>query len=499
MLIFKLRFARKIPFCFIEKNLKLCTSFGSDRKFDIKMTFDFVSQWDKCLAIIKDNVKEEAYNSFFAPIIPIDFKDNALTVQVPSHFIYEFLEEQYRDLLKKAITRTFGTGVDLLYQVTMVQNPTTVIETESTKDSSFVEKSTKTKVKTSDPFQQRVFGDLDPQLNSKYTFANYYIGESNRMARAAGELIAQKPGDNPFNPMFLYGESGVGKTHLLHAIGIQIKENMPQKRVLYISANLFQVQYTNAVVHNTVNDFINFYQSIDVLLIDDIQELANKTQTQNTFFHIFNHLHQNRKQLVMTSDRPPISLTGMVPRLISRFKWGLTTELERPDYELRRNILINKIKRDGLSISEEVIDFITRNVTESVRDLEGIIVSLMAHSTIFNREITLDLAERILNSNIHLEKKQITIELIQETVCKYFDLDPKVLQMKCRKREIVQARQISMYLSKKLTDLSYSHIGNIIGRKDHATVLYACKTIGEQMDIDKKLRTSIEEIEQQLR
>ena len=261
----------------------------------------------------------------------------------------------------------------------------------------------------------------------------------------------------------------------------------------------FQVQYTDAVRTNTVNDFINFYQSIDVLLIDDIQEFAGKTQTQNTFFHIFNHLHQNRKQLVMTSDRPPVSLDGMVPRLLSRFKWGLTAELERPDYDLRKSILNNKIKHDGLSIKKEVVDYIARNVTDNVRDLEGVIISLMAHSTIFSREISIDLAERVLSKNIHVEKKQISVESIQETVCKFFNVENKQIHSKSRKREIVLARQVSMYLSKKYTDLSLSRIGDMIGKRDHATVLHALKNINGLMDIDKSFKSSMDEIEEMLR
>ena len=350
-----------------------------------------------------------------------------------------------------------------------------------------------------DPFKQQVYEELDSQLNPVYNFENYYSGVSNKLARTAGESIAEKPGKTAFNPLFLYGESGVGKTHLVQAIGIRIKEKDPSARVLYLSSHLFQVQYTNAVRSNTVNDFINFYQSIDVLLIDDIQDLAGKTGTQNTFFHIFNHLHQNNKQLVLTSDRPPVSLEGMVPRLLTRFKWGLTAEVERPDYELRRNILLNKIHQDGLPISEEVVDYIARNVADNVRDLEGIIVSLMARSTIFNREITIDLAERVLSTSVHVEKKQVTIELIQEKVCGFYDMDPKLLQAKTRKREIVQARQISMYLSKKYTDYSLSRIGDILGRKDHATVLHACKTISEQLEIDKALRANVLEIEESLK
>lgn len=461
------------------------------------MSSNHVALWEQCLVFIKDNVQEAAFKTWFMPIVPLRYQDNVLTIQVPTHFFYEYLEEKYLNLLRQALYRSFGNGAKLMYQVGITG---TTVELESSTKSVAVEQpKSKPATTTPDPFKQHVYEELDPQLNPNYNFENYYSGMSNKLARTAGESIALKPGKTAFNPLFLYGESGVGKTHLVHSIGIRIKEMDPSKRVLYVSSHLFQVQYTNAVRNNTVNDFINFYQSIDVLLIDDIQEFANKTQTQNTFFHIFNHLHQSSKQLVMTSDRPPVSLEGMVPRLLTRFKWGLTAEVERPDYELRKNILLNKVRHDGLSISNEVIDYIARNVTDNVRDLEGIIVSLMAHSTIFNREITIELAERVLSTSVHIEKKQITIELIQETVCNFYDMELKLLQTKSRKREIVQARQISMFLSKKYTDYSFSRIGSIIGKKDHATVLHACKTIGEQMGVDKGLKANILEIEEILK
>lgn len=319
------------------------------------------------------------------------------------------------------------------------------------------------------------------------------------LARTAGLTISQAPGKTAFNPLFIHGESGVGKTHLMQAIGRQIKECNPQSRVLYISSHLFQLQFVNATRSNTVPDFINFYQSIDVLLIDDIQDLADKTQTQNTFFHIFNHLHQNSKQLILSADRPPVSLGGILPRLISRFKWGLLAEVERPDYELRYNILKNKIKRDGLPISDEVIKFVAQSVSDNVRDLEGVLASLMFRATALDREINLDLAEKVLSTSVNIEKKQITIELIQEKVCDYYNMDVKLLQAKTRKREIVQARQISMYLAKKYTDCSLARIGSVLGKKDHATVLHACKTISDLMEIDKTIKSNVDEIESMLR
>lgn len=471
------------------------------KNLDLIMSADHVTLWGKCLEIIKDNVPEAAYKTWFTPIVPLHFRNKVLTIQVPTHFFYEYLEEKYVSLLRQCLYRVFGEGTQLMYQVVVENQTKSTVEIEATTKSTVIDaQPAKTATKHAiDPFRRQKYADIDSQLNPNYNFENYFSGTSNKLARTAGETIASNPGKNAFNPLFLYGESGVGKTHLAHAIGIRIKEQNPTMRVLYVTSHLFQVQYTDAVRNNTVNDFINFYQTVDVLLIDDIQEIAGKTQTQNTFFHIFNHLHQNSKQLVMTSDRPPVSLQGMVPRLLSRFKWGLTAELERPDYDLRRSILTNKIRHDGLSITKDVVDYIARNVTDNVRDLEGIIVSLMAHSTIFNREISIELAERVLSSSVNIEKKQITIDLIQDTVCKYFNIDQKQVQSKSRKREIVHARQVSMFLSKKYTDLSLARIGDLIGKRDHATVLHACKNISGLIDIDKTFRSNILEIEEQLK
>ena len=466
------------------------------------MSSDFKTLWSYCLDIIKDNTSEAAFNTWFKPIVPLDYQNNTLTIQVPTHFFYEYLEEKYVNLISSCLLRVFGEGTQLMYQVVMENQTKSTIELEAKSKPQPLQKAeTSTRQEAprqSDPFQQAVFASLDSQLNHRYNFENYFSGMSNKLARTAGETIAKNPGNNAFNPLFLYGESGVGKTHLLHAIGLRIKDQDPTKRVLYLTAHLFQIQYTDAVRNNTVNDFINFYQSIDVLLIDDIQEFASKTQTQNTFFHIFNHLHQNRKQLVMTSDRPPVKLQGMVPRLLTRFKWGLTAELERPDYDLRKSILTNKIKHDGLSISKDIIDFIARNVTDNVRDLEGIVVSLMAHSSIFGRDISIDLAERVLSTTVQIEKKQITVEGIQDVVCKYFNVDHKQIHSKSRKREIVHARQVSMYLSKKYTDYSLARIGEMTGKRDHATVLHACKNINGLLDIDKSFKNNLIEIEQLL-
>ena len=453
------------------------------------------NKWALCLQIIKDNIGEQQYSSWFLPIKVYSLEDNILTLSVPTLFFCEYLEEHYLDLIKKTLIRVYGEGIQLRYRAGVVENPAASVEFAPTTQKSGV-KFTKN---IPSIFKQDVYEELDSQLNSNYKFENYYAGESNMLARTAGLSIAQTPGNSAFNPLFIHGESGVGKTHLMQAIGHKIKELNPRARVLYISSHLFQLQYVNATRSNTVPDFINFYQSLDVLMIDDIQDMADKTQTQNTFFHIFNHLHQNNKQLILSSDRPPVSLGGILPRLISRFKWGLLAEVERPDYELRYNILKNKIQHDGLPITDDVARFVAQNISENVRDLEGVLASLMFRATTLKKEVTLDLAEKVLSTSVNLEKKQITIDLIKEKVCAFYNMDVQLLQAKCRKREIVQARQISMYLSKKYTESSLQRIGAELGKKDHATVLHACKTISDLIEIDKTIKSNVEEIEASLR
>ena len=349
--------------------------------------------------------------------------------------------------------------------------------------------------KTPNPMQAPAPQDLDPHLNPNYNFDTFIKGASNEFSRTVGETVAKNPAKT-FNPLFLYGPSGCGKTHLTNAIGTRIKELYPEKRVLYVSAHLLQVQYTDSVRTNNYNSFMKFYQNIDVLIVDDIQEFAGLSKTQNTFFHIFNHLHQNGKQLILTSDRAPVMLQGMEERMLTRFKWGLVAELEKPDMELRKNILRNKIHRDGLNIPDNVINYIAENVNESVRELEGIINSLLAQSILFKREIDMSLAERIIKKAVHIiENKPITIEEIIAKVCEHYKMDESVLHTKSRKREIVQVRQVAMFLAKKHTDISTSKIGHLIGNRDHATVLHACKIMKDLVEVDKEIRADIEEIE----
>ncbi len=464
------------------------------------MNTDYKTLWTNCLDVIRDIIPEVAFNTWFAPIVPLKYEDNVLTIQVPSQFFYEYLEDKYIDLIQQTLYRKIGEGTILNYRILVETESNTTVDMRG--ESKFPVSERKTlnpiSVKVPTPFDRVETSEFDSQINPKYTFNNFFEGESNRLARTAAEAVGMNPAKTAFNPLFVYGYSGVGKTHLCHAIGSKVLELYPDKKVLYITAHLFKVQFTDARRFNTINDFINFYQSIDVLIIDDIQELSGLEKTQNTFFHIFNHLHQNNKQLVMTSDCAPTDMQGLEERLLTRFRWGLSTKLERPDKELRKKILKHKVLTDGLTISDQVIDFIAENVTENVRDLEGIIVSLMAHSIINNREIDISLARRVMEQNIRYEKKKITVQKIQETVSDFFNVKRELIQSASRKREIVQARQVTMYFIKKHTELSLSQIGVHVGNRNHATVLHACNTIKDLTDVDKSFRSDIEEIERLL-
>jgi len=456
--------------------------------------------WNKCLTIIKDNINDASYNTWFAPIVPVKFENKVFVIQVPSQFFVEYIEEKYIDLLGMTLIRVAGNGTKLEYRVLIDKGSGT--ETQIPSIAEKISKPTGNPVSQNayiSPYQRVQLPEIDPQLNYYFNFNNLIEGKSNKLARTAGINIANDPGKTIFNPLFVYGKSGVGKTHLANAIGVMTKQLHPEKRVLYVSANTFQIQYTDAVRNNTQNDFLNFYQTIDVLLIDDIQEISGKTGTQNTFFHIFNHLHQTGKQLVLTADRSPIEMAGMEQRLLTRFKWGLSAEIEKPDLELRKQILLSKIYRDGLDISEQVVNYIAENVVDNVRDLEGVLISLLAHSTLTNMPIDLDLAEKVISRIVNITPKELTIEQIRDTVCEYFKLSIDAISTKSRKLEVVQARQIAMYLSKQLTKSSLSTIGNYIGKRDHATVLHACKKVVDLMDTDKLFRKNVLEIEQRLR
>ncbi|MDR0427497.1 MAG: chromosomal replication initiator protein DnaA [Dysgonamonadaceae bacterium] len=457
-----------------------------------------VDLWNQCLDIIKDNVSDSIFNTWFTPIIPLKYEKDDFTIQVPSQFFYEYLEEKYADLIFQSLKRVSGKPLVLNYRIIVdhsnQSNGHTVLQSEHSPNANENRRTAKDLNKAPDDLYQPSPLDWNPNLNSKLNFNNFFEGPSNKLARSIAFKIAAEPGKD-FNPCFIYGNSGVGKTHLCHAVGNQIMEQYPEKKVLYISAHLFEVQFTDARKKNTHNDFVHFYQGVDVLILDDIHELAGKEKTQQSYFHIFNHLKLLGKQLILTADKAPVSIQGLEERLISRLKWGLTLELQKPDLDLRKKILHNKIKQDGLHIADNIIDYIAENVTDHVRDLEGIITSLVAHSLVYGREVDLELAQRVVSKTIKLEKKQITLEKIQNVVSTYFKIDLKEINSKSRKREIVQARQVTMFLSKKYTDYSYAHIGNLVGKRDHATVLHACKTIQDNLDIDKGFRLTIKDIE----
>ena len=474
------------------------------------MSSDHIIVWENCLEFFKDNIQPTAFKTWFQPIRPVKLNDNILTIQVPSAFFYEYLEEKYIDLLRGALHKEIGPNAKLEYQVVVDQGNTKTAD-NTPGSLKLPGKNGHNSFSTKDHLNNQIirnpfvipgikFLDIDPQLNSNYTFENYVEGRCNKVARSAGVAISQSPGNTPFNPLFVYGESGFGKTHIIQAIGAKVKELFPEKTVLYVSANQFQTQYTESVRNNTQNDFMNFYQLIDVLIIDDIQEFAGKTGTQNTFFHIFNHLHQSRKQLILSSDKPPFNLQGMEKRLLSRFKLGLSAELEAPDYETRRNILAYKVYKDGLTIDEKVIDYLAENITANVRELEGALISLLAQAT-FNNDVEVDIdhAQDIVSKMSKTVSRTISIEKIQDIVCKHFSVPMEILHSKSRKREIVQARQIAMYLSKVYTKNSLQVIGHEIGDRDHATVLHACKTVNNLRDTDKTFKANLKELELKLK
>lgn len=474
------------------------------------MSNEYKTAWEKCLNVIKDNVPSSSFKTWFEPIEPVKLENQVLTIQVPSAFFYEYLEEQFIDILRKTLRMVLGNGAKLEYNVVMGNKNSNQPYTVSypTNNNTKIQNKPLTvplkaeeKASIKNPFIipgiQKL--QIDPQLKPDNTFENFVEGDCNRLARSAGFAVSQNPGGTAFNPLMIYGNSGLGKTHLAQAIGIEVKERFPDKVVLYVNANKFQTQFTEATRNNNRNDFLHFYQMVDVLILDDVHEFAGKEKTQETFFHIFNHLHQMGKQLILTSDKPPIELKGMEQRLLSRFKWGLTADLQTPDFETRMEILRRKVYKDGISLSEEVMEYIASHVTNNVRELEGALVSLLAQSMLNKREITLELAAKLINKLVKNSKRELSIEYISKVVCDYFNMPVDALQTKTRKREIVQARQIAMYFSKSLTKYSLASIGAQIGSKDHATVLHACKTVNNLKDTDKNFRIFVEDIEKKLK
>ena len=458
--------------------------------------------WDKCLALIKENVSEQQYKTWFSPIVFESFsdKDKTLLVQVPSPYVYEYLEEYYIDLLSRVLSKCFGAGVRLTYRI--VADKTHGLTTDVQADDAVgIERPQPTTRGNKAPtaLDAAVPQDLNPQLNPKQTFNNFIEGSSNKLPRTVGLSIAEHPGKSTFNPFYMYGPSGCGKTHLINAIGVRCKELYPHKRVLYVSARLFQVQFTDSLLKKRINDFINFYQSIDVLIVDDIQEWATATSTLDTFFHIFNHLFRNGKQIILASDRPPVDLQGMKDRLLTRFSCGLIAEMEKPNVELCVDILKNKCRRDGLKIPEDVIRYIAQTASGSVRDLQGVINSLLAYSVVYNCNVDMHLAERVIKRAVKVDNHPLTIDDILDKVCSHFNVTQQNVFSRSRKREYVLVRQVSMYLAQKYTKMPAARIGQLIGNRDHSTVIHSCSTIEKRLKIDKEFLNEISNIETSFR
>ena len=460
--------------------------------------------WSKCLEFIKDNITEQQFNTWFVPIVPVELEGNALKIKVPSRFFYEWLEENFISLLKSAMTFTLGVNSRLVY---IVDNPLTKEQLPSTNRPELAKQTLTLATETKDPGLKNPFVipgireiTVDPQLNLHQNFDNFVEGASNRLARSAGMAVANKPGGTAFNPLFIFGGVGLGKTHLAHAIGVDIKEKYPKKKVLYVSAEKFTQQFISASTakdkdKNTLNDFIHFYQLIDVLIVDDIQFLSGKVKTQDAFFHIFNHLHQNGKQVILTSDKAPVDLFDIEQRLLSRFKWGISAELQTPDYETRYKILENKFYNDGAEIGEDIIAYLAENIRTNVRELEGVSNSLIAQAAFNRKEYSIELAQSIIDKSVKNNKNDLTIDHIQQIIADYFNLDIESLHSKTRKRNVVQARQLAMFFSKKYTKNSLSTIGSQIGQRDHATVLHACKTVENLIETDRAFKKYVSDLE----
>ena len=464
--------------------------------------------WKNCLTVIRNNVSHQNFKIWFEPILPVSIKENILTIQVPSQFFYEWLEENYITLLKKTIKKELGKEGKLEYHIVLENSSkskpyVSKIPSSNQKDIQNNPVSIPINLNTNkirNPFiipgLQKI--NINPQLNKSYTFDAFVEGECNRLARSAGYAVAQNPGGTSFNPLFIYGSGGLGKTHLANAIGIEAKNLDPEKTVLYVSADKFQTQFIDAIMDNKKNDFVHFYQSIDLLIIDDVQFLSGKEKTQDVFFHILNHLHQNGKQIILTSDKAPVDIIGMEQRLLSRFKWGLSADLQAPGLETRLAILRKKIKKDGIEISNEVIEYIAYSITTNVRELEGALISLLAQASLNKKDITIDLARNMLDKFVRNTVREVSIDYIQKVICDYFDIPIEIMKSKTRKREIVQCRQLAMYFAKQLTKNSLAMIGKHCGNKDHATVLHACKTVNNLADTDKRFKGYISDIEKRL-
>ena len=457
-------------------------------------------QWRKCLKLIRSRLNQQQFTTWFEPIRfkSYDFDTKEVAIYVPSQFFYEYLEENYRQLIYMALYHVFGADTRLVYQVAIIKDEVVREEGNST---ALLREPTSNRTLNRAPGVMHAAvpnSDFESYLNLEQTFDNFLEGVSNRLPRSVGQSVADNPARKTFNPLFIYGPSGCGKTHLVNAIGVRLRQKHPNKRVLYVSAHLFQVQYVDARINNKTNDFIHFYQSIDCLIVDDVQEFSGKEKTLEAFFHIFNHLHLNGRQIIMTSDRPPVELKDMEERMLTRFKWGMLAELETPDVQLRHDILKRLVRKDGLDIPEDVIEYVAENLQDNVRELEGIVHSMLAYSVVHGSNINLEFARKILKANTRYRRRVLTIEDIIETVCRHYKVTQEELYGECRKAEFVLARYVAMYLAQKHTGDTAKHIGYVIGRRQHSTVFHGIEKIERIMKQDPSFRKELKEIEKKM-
>lgn len=457
--------------------------------------------WIACLDLIKERVNSQSFKTWFEPIVPQNLHGRTLIVQVPSQFFYDWLEEHYSTVINTTITRVLGLDARLEYSVRMEESS---IDFEYIPVPAAPVRVAQPQIQAPPPPLRSSSNssgtsvNFQTFLNPRYTFENFIKGDSNQLARAAASAVANNPGGTSFNPLVIYGGTGLGKTHLIQAIGNHVLSSGKAKRVMYVSSEKFTVEFVDAIQSDRTSEFSTFYRSMDVLIVDDIQFFSGKEKTQDSFFHTFNELHQLGKQIVLSSDRPPKELKGLDDRLLSRFQWGLTSDIQAPDLETRIAILRKKSEAEGIELPQDVVEFIAANVTSNIRELEGCLISLLARASLEGRSINLDLARDVLKVVVGDVRSPITIENIQRTVCEYFNVPEDLLRAKTRKQEIVNARQIAMYLAKELTNASLKTIGLHFGGRDHSTVIHAYQSVEDMMRVDSKYQTHVQQVKRRL-